>query len=229
MSFITRDEREAALGTCPMRPELPPLPPRMAKLPIDARGYPVPFFVAWVNGVPDHRVADASRRRECIQFRVCWLCGEQLGRFTSFVIGPMCSINLVSADPPMHRDCAEYALKACPFLTRPEMRRRENGMPEGAKNPAGEMIRRNPGVMLLWTSRDSGTFSDGSGGVLFHIGSPSEPPRWFSEGREATREEVLASFESGCPILREMAEKDGPNAVALFEREKARAMHWVPR
>ena len=31
------------------RSDIPPLPPRIAKLPVDERGYPVPWFVQWLG------------------------------------------------------------------------------------------------------------------------------------------------------------------------------------
>ena len=36
--------------------DLPPLPRRFLGLPIDDRGYPVPWFVHWVDGKPDFRL-----------------------------------------------------------------------------------------------------------------------------------------------------------------------------
>ena len=58
-----------------------------------------------------------TRNKIIIAYRrkICFLCGEPLGRFAAFVIGPMgSSINRVSSEPPAHRDCAEYAVRACP-------------------------------------------------------------------------------------------------------------------
>ena len=34
-------------------------------------------------------------------------------------------MNRTSAEPPSHRDCAEFAVKACPFLTQRELTRRK--------------------------------------------------------------------------------------------------------
>jgi hypothetical protein len=38
-----------------LRPELTELPLRMRGLPLDERGYPVPWFVAWIDGKPEFR------------------------------------------------------------------------------------------------------------------------------------------------------------------------------
>lgn len=196
-----------------LRPGLPPLPDRMRSLPLDHRGYPVPFFVAWVDGKPDFRVADGAKRRDCVRFHLCWLCGQTLGRHMAFVIGPMCAVNRVSAEPPSHRDCAEFAAKACPFLAMPKMERREGGIPDGVKDPAGVMIRRNPGVILVWVTRGYEIFNAGNG-QLIRIGDPTET-LWFAEGRPATRAEVEASIQTGLPALEAACAGDEEQLAAL--------------
>jgi hypothetical protein len=123
-------------------------PDRIAKLPIDRRNFAVPWFVEWINGEPDFRVVDAHKIGEAIRYRKCWICGERLGRFLVWLIGPMCIINRTSAEPPSHRDCAEYAVRVCPFLANPNMRRNEHKLPPETVSAAGHMLRRNPGLSL---------------------------------------------------------------------------------
>jgi hypothetical protein len=41
-----------------LKPTLESLPVRLQGLPIDERGYPVPWFVAWENGKPEFRAMD---------------------------------------------------------------------------------------------------------------------------------------------------------------------------
>jgi hypothetical protein len=205
---------------------LPVPPPRIARLPRNHAGYPVPWFVAWIDGTPDFRVVGTGKLDDAVRFRQCWLCGGQLGANVAFVIGPMCAVNRVSAEPPSHRDCAVYAATACPFLTTPGMRRRDSNLPQDAADPDGIMIARNPGVALVWVSR---TWRMQPMLRLFDVGAPVET-RWFAEGREATRAEVLASIESGLPLLRAEAEADPRPAEALAELEsqRARAMALLP-
>lgn len=202
------------------------LPERMQRLPIDERGFPVPYFVPWIDGKPEFRGFDGEKMVICVRHRRCWLCGEPLGKFMVFVIGPMCAVNRVSAEPPSHRECALYAVQACPFLTQPKMRRNEKDMPEHLE-PAGLMLRRNPGCTLMWTTLKYSIFKDGRGGALFNVGDP-ERVEFFAEGRAATREEVMASIDSGMPTLREMAERDGPDAVAELGQQYSKAMELVP-
>src|SRR5262245_37991696 len=133
------------------RPELPPVPERMQRLPV-RRGYPVPWFVAVVNDDYHFPTADARKLPLALKKRLCWVCGQRLGGFLAFVIGPMCAINRVTSEPPCHRDCAIFSATACPFLARPHMKRREE-QPEGATLPAGIYLDRNPGVALVWVTK----------------------------------------------------------------------------
>jgi hypothetical protein len=195
-----------------LRPGLPSMPERIERLPIDARGYPVPFFVAWVNGEPDHRIVDPAKLTKCVKERRCWVCGEPLGRFLVFTLGPMCCITRTSGEPPAHLGCALFSVQACPFLSRPHAHRREAGMPEGIYQPAGDMLKRNPGVSAVWTCRDYKPFRayGGNEGVLFHVGDP-QTVRWYAEGRPAEAHEVEASIVSGLPKLIEAACSHGSN------------------
>src|SRR5437879_3421217 len=109
-----------------------PIPPRMARRPISAKGFPVPYFVTHKDeaGEWDFRQISGQTILACFQRRLCWLCGEPLGQYLAFTIGPMCSINRVSSEPPAHRECAEYGVRACPFLSKPRMRRNREGLPD---------------------------------------------------------------------------------------------------
>lgn len=212
---------------------LPAPPPRIARLPRNKAGYPIPWFVDYVDGEPDFRIADTRKFRGATLFRVCWLCGESLRNTTlgpaatqyAYVIGPMCAVNRVSSEPPAHRDCAIYAAMACPFLTTPGMRRRPD-LPEGIVKPDGEMILRNPGVALVWITN---TWRMIPGHQLFDVDEPAET-RWFCEGRPATRAEILDAIDSGMPTLRHAAEQDSDPEAALahLDQQYARALELLP-
>jgi len=201
-----------------VRPDLGTLPPRIAKLRMDARGYPVPWFVAWIDGpdgpetVPEFRAVDARKFVRAVKGKLCWVCGEPLGRWLAFPIGPMCAITRTTAEPPCHADCAEWSIKHCPFLSQPRAVRRENDLPDEVEPPAGHGIMRNPGVICLWITREYELFDDGRGKPLITVGKP-ERVLWWCEGRAATRAEVDASVHGGLPILLNEAKRDGRFAV----------------
>lgn len=181
------------------------VPPSIARLPVH-RGFPVPWFVKWEDEEPDFRILDNEKLARALKRRLCWVCGGMiLERNAAYVAGPMCAINRTSSEPPSHVRCAVYAAKACPFLSRPRMRRREAGLPPEAEVPAGVGIMRNPGVAMVWVIEGSVRLKgDGRGNHLCHLHDPVRV-EWYAEGRVATRAEVEASIESGLPLLLEAA------------------------
>lgn len=203
-----------------------PIPDRMKNLPISPNGFPTPWFVASVNGERDFRVADPDKMVQAVNYKRCWICGQTMGVYKAFTIGPMCAVNRNTAEPPEHLECAEYSVRACPFLSRPRMRRNTADMPEGTKNPAGIMLDRNPGAVCIWITKSYRVTRDGTG-VLFTIGDP-ERVMWFAEGRTATRDEVWASISSGLPLLEAEARKDGADALAELKGYVERAMPLLP-
>jgi len=203
-----------------------PIPTTMTKLPRDKHGRPVPWFVAWIDGQPDFRIIGPGKIEEAVKFNKCWVCGGPLGAHKAFLIGPMCAVNRITAEPPSHLLCATYSAQACPFLTTPQMVRRDKHKPAEAVKPAGIMIERNPGVALVWiTKRYKIRAVDG--GWLFRLGDPVDVA-WYAQGRAATRAEVDASIQSGMPILAGAATEDGPRAVAELERQLADALTLLP-
>ena len=104
-------------------------------------------------------------------------------------------------------------------------------MPAAATGPAGIGLKRNPGVTCLWTTRTytifrAGTDGGARDGILFNLGEP-DTVEWFAEGREATRAEVEESVMSGLPLLEEMAQEQGADAVtALYAALEEARDHW---
>lgn len=216
-------------------PDSMPIP--ISMLPLNKVGYPIPWFVH-VNpatGEEDFRVIRRDGVALAYNGKLCWVCGQPRSGMDAFVIGPMCAVNHTSAEPPSHPGCARWSAQACPFLSRPEMVRRERGLEDGY-HVAGNMIPRNPGVALVWYVRaqDWKPFRCGPGrdDVLFDIGD-ARRVEWLAHGRPATREEVLASLDSGMPILREQLKGEGSKAVieeatVELERMYDEALRLVP-
>jgi hypothetical protein len=171
---------------------------------------------------------DGAKWALAVRERRCWVCGDPLGAYMTFVVGPMCGINRTSAEPPSHLDCAIWSARNCPFLTRPHMVRRED---EAINNAAlverapGHALTRNPGVTLLWTTRTYKVFDAGNGKPLINMGEPTNV-EFYAEGRRATHAEVDASVAGGLPALLEMAQeqdaREGCGAVDHLRRFEAR-------
>ena len=200
------------------------MPPRMARRPVSEKGFPVPWFVSMIKGKWDFVNIDPRKYFEAYKRRICWLCGEPLGQYACFVIGPMCAINRVSAEPATHRDCAEYAVKACPFLARPNMKRNDAAALAPISAPGA--VEHNPGATLIWVTKSYIPFRNGQG-LLFQLGEPVET-LWFAEGRTATRAEIDAAIAKGMPLLRKAAELDGPEGIAEMEACVKRAEKLLP-
>lgn len=217
------------MSDCPykLRPELEALPKRLVTLPVEERGYVVPWFVDWIEGKPEFRAMDPAKWQRAIREKLCWVCGERLGRYMVFVAGPMCGINRTSSEPPSHKECAEWSVRNCPFLNNSKaIRRVDEKFGMDAPCIGGEAIMRNPGVTMLWTTETYSIFRDGRGGYLLHMGEPTEV-RWFAEGKPATREQVEKSIETGIPALEQMAvQQEG--ALAYLKECRERFQKWIP-
>lgn len=219
--------RDRIVSKCPvtaLKSWLEPLTSRLAKLPV-ARGFPVPWFVAWVRGEPEFRAMDGQKLVKALRKRLCWVCGQPLDFNATFVIGPMCAINRVSSEPPSHHECARWSARNCPFLTLRQLERREDETTQGWKS-AGISVRRNPGVTLLWTTPTWKPFSDGKGGILLELGEPTST-EWFHKGRAATRAEVEESVRTGLPALEEAARAEGAESLRelVAQHEAAKKLY----
>lgn len=208
-----------------------PVPVRMQGLPVDERGYVVPWFVAWVEGKPEFRAMDPAKFVRAIKQRLCWVCGQKLGVHVCFVAGPMCGINRTSSEPPSHVECARWSAMNCPFLSNPRMVRREDEAVNTQiirDNAAGIALTRNPGVAMLWTTRVYDVWRpEKTGGYLIQMGEP-ESVEWYACGRLATRSEVMESVNSGLPNLEAVARQEKGGLAALLAATN-RFMKFVPK
>ncbi len=204
------------------------MPDRIKHLPRDPRGYPVPWFVYRdeKTGEADFRVIGPGKVEQAVMMNLCWVCGGPMARNKAFVIGPMCSINRISAEPPSHRSCAMFAAQACPFLTRPRMRRNAKDMSTETREAAGKMVLHNPGVACVWITREY-RLMPVDNGILFRLGAPLEV-RWLCQGQPATRREVVQAIDKGLPILIDEAKQDGEDALSALLQAIHRMRQYLP-
>jgi hypothetical protein len=113
-----------------------PIPPRMAHLPKDSRGYPIPHTVVIRHGRPHFTVNEEHLRQQCIAEDRCPICAGKLFRLRWSVGGPLSAFHDHGAylDPPMHEECVHYALQVCPYLAAP----RYSGLIDDATMPEAE-------------------------------------------------------------------------------------------
>jgi hypothetical protein len=216
-----------------MKP-LDPLPRRLLSRPRDERGYPVPFFVAMIRGAdgierPDFRVVDSAKFRTAVKARRCWVCGEPLGQWLAFAIGPMCAITRTTSEPPSHRECIEWSIRNCPFLANPQQGRDLRALPAETEAPAGVPLTRNAGVVCEWITRSFEIFTvpGPQRQPLITVGAP-ESVSWWREGRPATRVEVEASIDNGLAPLLALAKSEGTFAVEALGKQYEFAKGYFP-
>jgi len=205
-----------------MRDDLEPLPRFMRGLPVDNRGYPVPWFVPLLNGQPEFRGMDYEKFTRAVREHRCWVCGLPRGVYCTFTVGPMCGVNRISSEPPSHLACARWSARNCPFLSNPRMVRREDEVSNNlrlAEDSAGVAIARNPGVVLLWINREFEIIPDAvkKGRYLFIMGKP-EALEFWKERRSATPAEIEASIASGLPSLEALASTEPGGLKALADQ-----------
>jgi hypothetical protein len=210
------------------------MPDRIAELAQDDKGRPVPFFVAWQDGKPDFRIVDPVKLYKCYYTHLCWICGQKLGTYLAFPIGPMCCVNRISAEPPSHLECAEYAAKVCPFLVQPKMVRREGGLPENIHAPPGVFFKENPGVTAIWVTKGFKPLLH-HGNLLAMLGEPTQV-LWYARGEKASREDVIEAFKAGVARFYERSGSDpefdrnvGHFETKEFERDVERAKQYWPK
>lgn len=202
-----------------------PMPDRIARLPRDLRGMPIPkFVVIRPDGTPDFRVASQFFAIQAKKRNLCWICGETLGRNLSFIGGPLLAINRQSAEPPSHRACAEYAIQICPFMFDARSHRNAKDLPKGTITPNG-LTEENPGCCVIWTTKSYQSNRD-----LMEVGEPIDVS-FFVHGRPATREEIGAALkQSFTRIIRtidEQCKDHRTRARQLFLAQEALA-HCIP-
>ena len=204
-----------------------PQPDRVKRLPRDQRGWPVPWFVEWRDNEPIFPAFDPRKFTLAVRGKRCWVCGDPMGRHQVFVVGPMCTINRVSSEPPSHLECAEYSAKVCPFLANPRMRRVPTTRFGDVLPPGGLMEERNPGLTALWRTRSYSVIPTASGPIL-QMGEPHGVD-WWCRGRPATPYEALDGFDEGAAVLRRRAlELDGPEALPTLDKLTMRARKFLP-
>lgn len=206
-----------------LRKTLPPLPEKMLGLPLDPRGYPIPWFVGTVDGKRDFRVADQKKRALAVQKSLCWVCGGKLGQYLAFVIGPMCAVNRNTSEPPCHRECAIFAATACPFLILSKSDYRKP--PEGGRQQP-HALPGNPGACCVWITNSYRPYHV-EDSWLIRIGAPIET-LWFAEGQPATRQQILESLERRLPALQSIADEEGPAAQAALARQVNATLQLLP-
>jgi len=128
------------------------MPERIAKLPKDDRGYPVTYIAAYIDGKPDLGIQDAAKVASCIREWRCHVCGEKLDKLGYFIAYEPVPKRPRFLDPAIHRDCAIYSMKVCPYLANPTAKHRQSKALPTDKTDLGEVTGRSLKVVLIGTT-----------------------------------------------------------------------------
>lgn len=182
----------------------------MRRLPVADNGYPVPWFTpAGADGRPNFLAASGGKVLTAVNQRRCWVCGGRLRAVTepvAFVGGPLVVVNGVSGEPPSHRECAEFAVQACPHLARPNAKRRLDvaaADPQYAASP--HLLPGRPeAVVIALVTRYSVERAGDHLNLLFFFSSDAEV-QWWRHGKPATRAEAAAALDASVAAAAEVA------------------------
>ncbi|WP_128380378.1 hypothetical protein [Streptomyces cavernae] len=185
--------------------ELPPVPGRIAGLPRDPRGYPVPAENLWLRGKPELAVQDFRRCGALYAHGCCAVCGlpltpgESLYRlFAQDDAEQTVAQNACKrTDGPGHRDCMIFSGAVCPFFATAGARRGR----ETRETPKG-------------TPR--GTTAALLGFEAVHIAVDQEPPHqvWFHYG--GVQEHI--AFTGGEEMAALLTETEPPRGPAVIRK-----------
>jgi hypothetical protein len=94
-----------------------PMPPRVAALATDQRGYPIFYTIQPPDGrALDFRVVNNDYKERCATRKLCGVCGQVLGYRFWFLGSRDDWRDRIFGEPPMHRECVDYSRLVCPFL-----------------------------------------------------------------------------------------------------------------
>jgi hypothetical protein len=131
--------------------------------------YPVPYIQIWIDGKPDFRVTDIERVVECVENRLCGICGKGLLDYVWFIGGEKTVEYRLFTDPPMHQICAEYVAVTCPYVNgeRRVYSEREVKCPHHQSPLVDKEAKK---MLLLRAERDATHFVDVNGETLIRAG-----------------------------------------------------------
>ncbi len=200
-----------------------PIPDRMSGLPIDPRGYPVPVNVTRdSNGKPNFATNDETVRQLLFKKDRCGICGGKLLRGRWSIGGPGSAFHPDGAflDPPMHYECAQYAVQVCPYLAMPTFNKSVSKVPPREVGLVKEGIAYNPTVfanrpdlfLIVMYVGQKLTYYDSGFVKSLRPKRPFRTIEYWQEGRKLSEQEGRVASE------RYMIEQG-----AMWEAERARS------
>jgi hypothetical protein len=185
------------------------VPERIARLPHDRRGYPIPWNVVTVeDGTPFFTINDDRRHWRALRENLCPICGEHLRGERWFTGGPRSAFDEHGwyLDLPGHHECVTFALATCPYLASPKYLGRID-VPDATKLPPElrilideTVIPERPDVFVTVASN---RVEMQERGLLFPYVRPKRPylaHEYWRHGRQIEVEEALPFLRAALGI-----------------------------
>jgi hypothetical protein len=166
-------------------------PPAVARLPVcPKRKLPIPYIAEiGADGVGHFTILDDDRARECLQGRLCAMCGHPMGDEVA-LIGDVASLDPGGyfIEPPVHEHCAVAALGGlCPFISRERVPFRLPdegvsfvGIERDVLASVGRTIAKRPNVVLITrTYAPALAENDSDGLTMVYLAGPVERVRRY--------------------------------------------------
>jgi hypothetical protein len=179
----------------------------MRLLPRDRRGYPIPFIVRRdLTGRAFFVINDVERVAKTARQKLCSICAQKLDRDIWLVGGPGGAFHEHGAfiDGPMHKACATYALRVCPYIAGRYTKRVDTALAKHGKWPPGlrmlteeSMIPEQPPFFVLARTRRVAFETQEQGNQRFIPERPWLAVEFWNHGVEISeaeaRERLVAS------------------------------------
>jgi hypothetical protein len=178
-------------------------PPEVEHLPVcPRRRLPIPFIAeVGADGIGHFTILDNDRARECLEGRLCAMCGLPMGAEVA-LLGDVASLQPDGfwIEPPVHERCAELAAAGlCPFVSRQRVPRRppEAGVAIIGTGPdelaaVGRDIPKRPWIVAITRTYTAALVISGSGSpVMVYRAGPIERIRRYTWDGDGKLAEVL--------------------------------------
>jgi hypothetical protein len=178
------------------------VPPKMRLLPRDRRGYPIPFIVQRdLTGRAFFVINDSEVVSKAARQKLCGVCGQKLERDIWLVGGPGGAFHEAGAfiDGPMHKACATYALRVCPYIAGRYSKRVDEALAKHGKWPARmkmiadeSMIPEQPPFFVLARTRRVSFERKPGGTHRFHAERPWTEVEFWHAGQRISDDDARA-------------------------------------
>lgn len=146
------------------------IPERLQKRPVGRDGKIIPWYAGDDPDSFDMGKTFPGRIQESIDHRSCFMCGDELGEYQSFMLTPEMTISRFSFDAPAHPNCVELIVhQRWDF----------------------------DGICAIWTSKNPIAVCNPIGPIVapgFYIGDPTAVT-WYNRLGKASRQEIIDELD----------------------------------